>query len=339
VEKDRPLVIDFGTENCYWCKQLDLRTFRDAAVVGLMNGRFIPLKIDAQREAELSEKLRIQSYPTIVLAAPDGKILGTLEGFMEAPRFLEQLQRALASVSSPEWMARDYQEATKAIAASDYSKAVALLKVVLEDRMERPVQLKARQLLQDLEQQAGARLARARQLVERGQSTEAIDTVTELVRSFAGTAAAAEGGQLLARLTQQPEIKEPPRLRRARELLAQAREEYRGQQFLACLDRCELLTTHFSDLPEGAQAMQLAAEIRNNPEWLKLACDALSDRLSQLYLALAEACLRSGQPQQAIAYLERIVQTFPNTRQAEAAQIRLLQIQGEPTRPVDFKKD
>jgi hypothetical protein len=33
-----------------------------------------------------------------------------------------------------------------------------------------------------------------------------------------------------------------------------------------------------------------------------------------------------------------VVQTLPGTRQAEAAQVRLAQIQGQPTRPVDFKK-
>ena len=34
--KSLPLVIDIGTENCYWCKQLDARTFRDPA--GLLEG-------------------------------------------------------------------------------------------------------------------------------------------------------------------------------------------------------------------------------------------------------------------------------------------------------------
>ena len=33
-----------------------------------------------------------------------------------------------------------------------------------------------------------------------------------------------------------------------------------------------------------------------------------------------------------------MIQAFPNTRQAEAAQVRLNQIQGQPTRPVNFKK-
>ena len=121
-------------------------------------------------------------------------------------------------------------------------------------------------------------------------------------------------------------------------MLAQAREDYRTQQYLCCLDRCEVLSGTYADLAEGTEAMQLAAEIKNNPEWMRLACDNLSDRLGLLYLSLAETWPKKGQPQQAVLYLERVVQAFPNTRQAEAAQIRLAQIQGQPTRAVDFKK-
>jgi tetratricopeptide (TPR) repeat protein len=181
-------------------------------------------------------------------------------------------------------------------------------------------------------------LTRAKQLVDKGQHTEAIDTITELVRVFAGTQAATEGGRMLTALVNNAEIKQQQRLRRARELLAQAREDYRTQQYLCCLDRCEVLAASYADLPEGAEGIQLSAEIRNNPEWLTRACDNLSDRLGVLYLALAETWLKKGQPQQAIQYLERVVQTFPGSRQAEVAQVRLSQIQEQPTRPVDFKK-
>src|SRR5262249_43142180 len=98
-ERGLPLVLDFSTENCFWCKKLDDTPFRDPLVAPLLRERFIPLKVDAQRNAALTEALRIQSFPTVVLAAPDGKILGTLEGYTEAGRFHEQLQRALASVT------------------------------------------------------------------------------------------------------------------------------------------------------------------------------------------------------------------------------------------------
>jgi thioredoxin-like negative regulator of GroEL len=338
-EKGKPIVIDFGTESCFYCRKLDATTFRDPVIVSTLNEQFIPLKLNADREAALTEALRIERYPTIVMAAPDGKILNTQEGYVDAARFQEQLQRVLASVSNPEWMTRDYQEAAKAIAASDYARAIALLRSVTEDGKNRPVQMKALQLLQDLEQQAAGRLARARQMLDKGQSAEALDSITDLVKTFAGTQAAAEGGRLLtAQTASRPEIKDQNRVRRARELLAQAREDYRTQQYHTCLERCEVLAATYADTPEGSEGIQLGKEIKSNPDLLRQACETLSDKLGVLYLTLAESWLKKGQPQQAALYLERVIHAFPSSRQAEIAQLRLAQIQGQPTMSVDFKK-
>src|SRR5262249_28867002 len=68
------------------------------------------------------------------------------------------------------------------------------------------------------------------------------------------------------------------------------------------------------------------------------ACETISDRFGGLYLSLAETWLRRGQPQRATPYLERIVQNFPGSRQAEAAKVRLATIQGRPTWQAEFKK-
>ncbi len=340
ASKNRPLVIDFGTEDCFWCKKLDASTFHDPSVVSVMNEKFVPLRIDANREAQLAGALHIQSYPTVVLASADGKILDFQEGFLEAPRFMEKLQKVLTSTATdPEWMLRDYDGAAKAIAGSDYPRAIGLLKHVLEDNGQKAIQVKARQLLQDLEQQADGRMARAKQLVDKGQTTEAMETLTELIRVFAGTQAAKDGGAMLTSLGgSSTDAQAQPRQRRARELLAQARESYRSQQYLDCLRHCEVLQTSFPDLDEGAEATQLAAEIKNNPEWMRLACDSLTDQLGTMYLNLAETWLKKGQPQQAVLCLEKVVQTLPGTRMSEVAQLRLSQIQGQPNRPVDYKR-
>jgi thioredoxin-like negative regulator of GroEL len=339
AEKDRPIILDFGTEDCLWCKKLDAVTFRDAAVVKRLNGQFVALRIDAGKEPVLAEKLGIQAYPTVVLASPEGKILDRIEGFKEPGHFQERLDRVLEVVANPDWMRRDYEAAGRAIGASDYARAIALLKNVVQDGKDRPAQVKAKQLLQDLEQQSAGRLARAKQLADKGQTTEAIDTVTELIRAFAGTQAATEGAQMLTALAKKPEVKDGQRSRRARELLAEAREDYRTQQYLLCLHRCDVLAGAYGDLPEGVEAAQLAGEIKNNPERLRQTADMAGEQLGTLYLALAEACLKKGQPQQAILWLERVVQALPNSRHADAAQMRLAQIQGQPgTRAVDFKK-
>src|SRR5262245_17732120 len=92
-QKKLPIVLDFVTRTCVHCKNMDLTTFRDPRIVALMNERFIPLKIDGEVEARLSQALGINLFPTLVLAGADGKILHPpLIGYQEAGVFHEHLQ-------------------------------------------------------------------------------------------------------------------------------------------------------------------------------------------------------------------------------------------------------
>lgn len=340
AEKNRPLVIDVGTEHCHFCKQLDLRTFKDPTVVALLNERCVPLKIDADQHARLAEALKVEYYPTLVFASAEGKILGYQQGFIEAPALHERLLKLFftaATASGAPNPNRDIDEAKRAMAVGDYPRAIALLKPVAETAKEVAIQKQARQLLSDLEQQAAGRCAEARQLVESGKVTQAVETVTELVRVYPGTKAAREGGQLLVTLASRVVPHENSRINVARELLDQAREDYQRRQYLSCLDCCENLIANYTDLNEATEASKLAAEIKANPEFSKQACEQMGERLSTMYLTLAETWLKRGQPQQAIFYLERIVQSFPHTRNADIAQVRLAQIQG-PSRMPETKK-
>jgi thiol-disulfide isomerase/thioredoxin len=338
--KGRPLVIDFGTENCVWCKQLDARTFRDPEIVRLLNERCVPLKVDAQRQATLANALNIQNYPTLVFASPEGKILGYQEGFVEAPALNELLHKALAATApkapapeaaksaAPEWMARELQDAARACDVADYRRALALLKHITEEGQDGPVRAQARRRLQEIEDKAGSQCSRARELADRGQHREAVEVLNDLARAYPGTLAAREGGRLLATLASRRVSRPTSGGAQAQGLLAQAREDYRARQYLSCLDRCEALLSGFADTQEASEAGQLAAEIKANPEWTKQACEQLADRLGSLYLAQAEGWLKRGQPQQAVFYFERVVQAFPNSRHAEVAQGRLVQLQG-----------
>ena len=144
AEKGLPIVLDFGFEGCQYCRKLDAVTFRDTEVIKRLNGKFVPLRIDIQKDPSLAEKLGLQMYPTVVFASPEGHILGKVEGYQEPGRFQENLDRVLDLVANPEWMKRDYESAGKAIGSSDYARAIALLKNVVQDGKDRPVQVKAR---------------------------------------------------------------------------------------------------------------------------------------------------------------------------------------------------
>ena len=95
TDSGRPLLVDFGTEQCIWCRKLDITTFRDPAVAKLLTDKFVPVKIDARAEAWLTEALRVRCFPTLFLAAPDGIILAMREGYVDATGMTRLLEEAL----------------------------------------------------------------------------------------------------------------------------------------------------------------------------------------------------------------------------------------------------
>ena len=337
-EKGKPIFLEFMTEDCFHCRRLESGPFKDEAIVTLLNDRFIPLRVDAARSPKLVQALRIQAYPTMIVAGVDGKIIGFLEGFHDIKPLEENLKRTLA-VQTPDWMARDFQEASKAIGAGEYAKAVSLLKNIGEDGKDRPVQTKAAQVLQEIEQQATGRLVRVRQLQDKGNHTEALDLLTELLSRYAGTQSAADGAKMLTALAERPENRNNHRTRRAQDLLAQAREAYKGEKFHEALDLCEILETTYVDLKEGKQGKELAGEIRSSPEKLAKACENLNERLATMYATLGETWMKKGERELAANFFEKAVRAAPASVIARDSQTKLAQLQTKPPAiPVQYSK-
>ncbi len=324
-----PLMLDFGSADCFWCKKLDDTTLRDPRIVEILKSKFIPLKVDGNRDINLTNALRISSYPTLVFAGPDGRILGTLEGFQEPSPLLNQLEKTLVSLSPSESTSKELQLAEKWFENGDHVRAYAALKLLSEESKAPAVQTKARKLLEAVETKAQEKVKAADSLVKAGKNTEAVEILSETIRSYAGTDSAKKAAETLVALakTQGPVIRNEQRLKKAQELLVQAKSFYKSKDYIPCLDRCEILLQGFGDLEEGQEAQKLAGEIRANPEWMQSAADTLGDRLGGIYLSLAESLLKRGQPERANFYLQRVVAAFPGSRQAESAQIRIGQIQ------------
>jgi thioredoxin-like negative regulator of GroEL len=97
----KPLLLDFGTESCFWCKKLDATTFRLPALVTQLNGRFIPVKIDAEKDEWLTRAAGVDSFPTLVLVSPDGKIMGRHAGYADATQLASLLAKAPEASAAP----------------------------------------------------------------------------------------------------------------------------------------------------------------------------------------------------------------------------------------------
>lgn len=337
-KQNLPLLINFSTNQCVWCQHLDGRTLARPEVVQFISQHFVPLKVNASLYPQLANALNINYFPTMVYARPDGKILGYQEGFLEAPALQDQLQKIIGMLDDPEWMVRDFEVAAQAQQVADYPKAISLYRKIVEDGKDRPVQKRARQALNALDQQAAKRLEEGRSLAGKKEDERARQILDELVRLYPGTTTAAQARLLLDTLLSKQTQPTGSRNNEAAELMKKAREDYQARLFMCALDRCEVLISNYSDLPEGQDAVELARQIKGNTEWTRQACEQLNDRLGVLYLSLADTWLQRGQPQQAVYYLEKIVQILPDTRHAESAQVRLALIEGQPSKEVGDEK-
>jgi thioredoxin-like negative regulator of GroEL len=327
--KKLPLLIDFWRPACPPCEKMEHYTFRDPRILSALNEKFIPLKINGLEDTQLAGHLQINAFPTIVLASPDGRIAGDpLVGFKEADVLHDHLQRLITSLTPSDTMKRDYDNALKWEAGGEYTRAIAALRDILDGEKGRPLQKNAQELLQKIEKRAQMQLARAKELQGNGQTAEALEILTDTLRQYPGLQASKNASDMIGKLVQEnAQLKIAQRNKRALELLTQARDFYNSKDYIPCLDRCEILLANYGDLPEGQQAFALAAEIKNNPEWLQNAADVMTDRLGGLYLALADSYLKRGEVRRAEFYLKRVVQAFPGSRLAESAQIRLNQLQ------------
>jgi tetratricopeptide (TPR) repeat protein len=319
VEKGLPLFVVVGTDNCFYCRKLEGGPLRDATVAGQLRDNFIPLKLDATRDPNLAKALKVQLYPTVVLAGPDGKIHAFIEGYLEADRLSDQLKRTVTASTTTDWAARDFEQATKALAASEYPRAVTLLKGITREEGQKPIGVKAKQVLDDVERQAAGRLARAKEFEQRGQTQEALDTLAEAVKTYAGTQAASDAATMMTGLAAKPETQEKLRARAARDLLAAAKEDFRASRFYECLQKCDQLATGYAESAEAKEAAGITTEIKGNPERLAAMCEQMNQRTATMYLTLAEAWVKKGQAAEAIACYEKVAKLCPNTRQADIA--------------------
>jgi TolA-binding protein len=335
--RNLPILIDFVKIACPPCERMDQITFRDPKIVATLNERYIPLRIVGSVRPQLTADLGVTAFPTLILATPDGRIAQTHVGFQESDFLADKLLQVIASVKPAEAVQRDYQNAVKWEATGDYPRALTALRNILDEGKSGTLQQSAQDLLTKIEKQAEERLLNAKALEEKGQYTDALEALTELMRVYPGVPASKDASDWIARISQANEgAKASQRAKRARELLAQAHDFYKSKDYIPCIDRCEIIIANYGDLPEGAQAFRLAAEIKNNPDWLQNAADVMTDRLGGMWLALADAHLKRGNVLTAQNFLQRVVQAFPGSRMAESAQIRLTQLRGTaPTKGIE----
>lgn len=87
----RPMVIVVGAKWCGYCRKLYEQTLPNPGIISLLNEQFVPVMIDADKEQELTQKLKVESMPTVIVVSPERKILRRIAGFKSPAELNAQL--------------------------------------------------------------------------------------------------------------------------------------------------------------------------------------------------------------------------------------------------------
>ncbi|MBI5180969.1 MAG: DUF255 domain-containing protein [Nitrospirae bacterium] len=97
------VIISFVTHWCEWCKKMDEETYSNEDVKSLIKNGFIPIRVDAQMQGEVSYKGRKMGYkelavhynvkevPTTWFLESDGTLIAMMPGKIEPDFFIKTL--------------------------------------------------------------------------------------------------------------------------------------------------------------------------------------------------------------------------------------------------------
>ncbi|AUB55753.1 hypothetical protein BK008_02275 [Methanobacterium sp. MZ-A1] len=90
-KSNKTIFIDFYADWCSYCGEMDEETFTDPQVKEKLTQNYVLLKVDVDKNPDLSSKYRAYSLPTIVIVDSSGNEIKRIIGYQTPEQLLSQI--------------------------------------------------------------------------------------------------------------------------------------------------------------------------------------------------------------------------------------------------------
>ncbi len=91
IEKKKPLLVMFTSNNCTFCRKMIKDTYSNQSVKEMLHGRTESVMAHSDDYAALIKKLGIRGYPSSLLISPEGEVLDFMEGYVDPQAFAKRV--------------------------------------------------------------------------------------------------------------------------------------------------------------------------------------------------------------------------------------------------------
>ena len=90
----KPVLLTLSATWCHWCHVMDQTSYADSQIIGLVNSRFVPVRVDVDQRPDISHRYNQGGFPSVAVLNGNAELIA---GSVYAPVPESACPEAMAS--------------------------------------------------------------------------------------------------------------------------------------------------------------------------------------------------------------------------------------------------